>query len=90
MNIDEIEEGMRVRISSDIKRTHEVYTSCPAMHKMCTHTYTVDSVDHDRNYVIIDGYAWDAEDLTMVETKETKPPIFHFDVSHLEMQGKEK
>jgi hypothetical protein len=86
MHINDISEGMKIRIGSNIDCTDKRFTTTPSMRNLKGHVCIVDSVNHARNRVIIDGCVWDAKDLSPVETlkiKRIKPVIF--DPSHLDI-----
>lgn len=83
MNITDCQIGMKVRIAHNIEITTRKHSVTLYMQRMCGNIYYIKHIRSNPDCVIIDGYAWAAEDLVSLEAKVVRSQIFHFDPKHL-------
>jgi hypothetical protein len=85
MNISKCKKGMMVRISHDIKTTHDRFDSCGEMERMKGKTYPIERFSTYNNYIVIEGFTWDPCDIMEYDNDiKLDPNIFHFDEKTLE------
>jgi len=79
MNIKNLREGMKVKISRDISKTERFFDACPTMWD--TYAGTVREVKKvGNNRVYIGNYAWHPDDLqSIIKPKEKKSLTFDID-----------
>ena len=83
MKIEDAIEGMRVIIDISIATTHKKFGSCRQMTSMTAKQFNIDGIDINGGRIFIEGYTWDASDITPVKIIELKPFVFHFDPTFL-------
>lgn len=84
MHRSKLKRGMKVRISSDISKTHNAHGSNDEMNDLRGTIQTIDKIPTSSlRYVVIKNHTWAIEDIEEVIAKKIEPQMFHFDPKHL-------
>jgi hypothetical protein len=65
MNIKNFKKGMKIKISTDVTKTDNLWAVVGNMHQMIGKSAIISEVDYNNNIVIINGYKWHPDDIIL-------------------------